>query len=405
MDIHFDLYTFMHLLAFVLGVLISFILWHSSRAPHLGFNKWLGFSIFSLAVALMVAFLLLSRLGYFIPHVYRTGNLFALAYMPLSYLYIRSVISQRTPSWRDWFHALPMVFYIVDFMPFFLLPAEAKLEILRSDMLTVDSASPYDESWITPPNGQRTIRTFQFFVYWLLEVRLLRSIYQLNIPGLEKDNRSWLQWALVYVGIQTMLFLPNFVAWILGAQAPLYIATNAFAALALVVSTIFLFFRPDILYGIRGVIAYKEEHAHVNGRLPGDVEFGKSQKNHAVYLDAKTVQVLKEKLEALMDTKPFLKQGYTATDLATDLTIPPYQLSAFLNQYLDSNFNDYINERRIWYCLDQIREGAWKKLTVEGIGLECGFSNRNTFTASFKKFTGETPSAYLRSANSDLPSI
>lgn len=397
MEIHIDLLIFMHLLASVLGVLISLILWHSSRVPQLRSNRWLGYSIFSLAVAMLVSFLVLSGIGYTVPHIYRVGNIFALACMPFSYLYIRSVISQRAPTRWDWLHILPIVFYVVDFMPFFLLPAEAKLEIIRSDMMNVDNALTYNEGWITPPHTQRFIRTFQFFIYWLLEIRLLQSIYKLHLPGLEKENKAWLRWAMVYVGIQTMLFLPSFVVWISGAEGYVYIASNVFAAFALVVSTVILFLRPDILYGIRGVIGYANTPSNTRESKPGFNGTGENGISHAVYLDMETVHALQEKLESLMQVHaPFRKHGYASVDLAHDLGIPPYQLSAFLNNNLGTNFSDFINEHRIRYCLEQLEKGAWKDLTVEGIGFECGFNNRNTFTAAFKKITRETPSAYLR---------
>jgi AraC-like DNA-binding protein len=42
-----------------------------------------------------------------------------------------------------------------------------------------------------------------------------------------------------------------------------------------------------------------------------------------------------------------------------------------------------------------LSEGFKQKLTLEAIGLECGFGSRTNFYNAFKKVTGKTPSEYL----------
>ena len=385
--------TFAQLLAAILGLLTASILWNYSRSPHLASNKWLGASIFSLSCGLGVGFIVASGIALHFPHFFRTGNIFALAFMPFSYLYIRMVATRRVPSRWDLLHSLPMLFYIVDFLPFFLLPADVKLAMLQSDIPDLNKALSYDEGWITPPYAQLVIREIQILVYWLLEVRLLRGIYRLNIPVLEQENRPWLRWATVYAGIQSMMFLPMFVVMLSDEWGYIYLTNNALIALALVLLTLALFFQPVILYGIKGLIIYEVEARHPPTNSDVPVKNGVAA---GIYLDYETVKTLQTRLETLMQTEtPFLKQGYSSVDLANDLAIQPYQLSALLNHSIGANFNDYINERRIRFCLQQIKKGHWKGLTLEGIGFECGFSNRNTFTSSFKKFVGQAPSSYF----------
>jgi AraC-like DNA-binding protein len=57
-------------------------------------------------------------------------------------------------------------------------------------------------------------------------------------------------------------------------------------------------------------------------------------------------------------------------------------------------FNDYINQKRIGYCVQKFEQGEWLNFTVEAVATECGFNNRNSFTNAFKKFLGASPSAY-----------
>ena len=107
--------------------------------------------------------------------------------------------------------------------------------------------------------------------------------------------------------------------------------------------------------------------------------------------------IIKPRLEELMDRqKPFLKPGYCIRDLANEMEVPSYQLSAFLNQGMGMHFNDYINNSRIRYCEQLMKDQLANKPHVKNLAQLCGFNNRNSFTTAFKKFTGRTPSDYVR---------
>jgi AraC-like DNA-binding protein len=102
-------------------------------------------------------------------------------------------------------------------------------------------------------------------------------------------------------------------------------------------------------------------------------------------------------LERLMQEKqPFLQIGYGLRNLAEDLHIPAYQASCFLNREIGLNFNDFLNRYRVWYCERLIQKGLVEGLNLQRIALQCGFYNRNSLSAAFKKFTGFTPARYLR---------
>lgn len=96
------------------------------------------------------------------------------------------------------------------------------------------------------------------------------------------------------------------------------------------------------------------------------------------------------------EQKPFLRFGYSIRDLSDDIDVPSYQLSAYLNREVGLNFNDFLNQFRVRYCEELMQGGLVDQLNLKGLALKCGFSNRNTLTTAFKKFTGFTPSVYTR---------
>jgi AraC-like DNA-binding protein len=117
----------------------------------------------------------------------------------------------------------------------------------------------------------------------------------------------------------------------------------------------------------------------------------------SIHLDAAQLAKMDATLrEFFISHEPFLKHGYNLKQLSTDTAIPLHHLSAFINQYYHLHFNDFVNERRIHYCQEKIKNDEWRFKTLEAIAEESGFSNRNTFTAAFKKVTGSNPSEYLK---------
>jgi YesN/AraC family two-component response regulator len=106
---------------------------------------------------------------------------------------------------------------------------------------------------------------------------------------------------------------------------------------------------------------------------------------------------LHSRLQSLMETeKPFLQRGYQMKHLADQLQIPLYQLSAFINQVVGEHFTDYINQLRIAYCEELLNTGAVTKPQLKELTYRCGFNNRNSFAAAFKKFTGKRFSEYIK---------
>jgi AraC-like DNA-binding protein len=107
------------------------------------------------------------------------------------------------------------------------------------------------------------------------------------------------------------------------------------------------------------------------------------------------IEYIDSKLQTFMDEhKPYLKFRYAIRNLAEDIGVHAYQLSAYLNREVGLNFNDYLNQFRVRHCEELMRTGLVDKLNLKGLAFRCGFNNRNTLTTAFKKFTGLTPSEY-----------
>ena len=190
---------------------------------------------------------------------------------------------------------------------------------------------------------------------------------------------------ITFLAYQFFLWFFHFLNLFGVAVFSFQIVSSASVALWMTI-TLLIFFFPSIMYG---------------SKLTEPIEA-----TLAANLDAKALlsEVEQQKLQQAMHTietqieerRRFLKAGYNISDLCRDIDLPVYHISKALNTIRGASFVDYINQKRIQYCIQKLNQGEWKNYTLEAIAEECGFNNRNSFTQAFSKFAGETPSMYRK---------
>ncbi|SEW27564.1 helix-turn-helix domain-containing protein [Chitinophaga arvensicola] len=103
-----------------------------------------------------------------------------------------------------------------------------------------------------------------------------------------------------------------------------------------------------------------------------------------------------------MEEKGVYKEpGLTLDNLAAMMEISRHHLSETLNQYLGKSFYQFVNEYRIREVVRLIDENRANKITPNLLSLafDAGFHSKSSFNQYFKKVTGNTPSAYLKSTH------
>jgi len=94
----------------------------------------------------------------------------------------------------------------------------------------------------------------------------------------------------------------------------------------------------------------------------------------------------------MRDDKEFTDFEISLKSMAGKLSITSHQLSQYLNEHRNKNFNSFINECRIREAKILIKEDAQR--SAISVAYAIGFSNYTTFQQSFKKETGLSPAAY-----------
>jgi len=121
--------------------------------------------------------------------------------------------------------------------------------------------------------------------------------------------------------------------------------------------------------------------------------------------DERTEIILK-KLNRLEVSHFFLRKDCTLHSTAKKLKTNTSYLSKIINTHKEKNFKEYINELRINYAIEQIRENPKFRLyTITAIAQELGYKSTNTFTNAFKKYTGLSISYYIKQITKDIDTL
>ena len=127
------------------------------------------------------------------------------------------------------------------------------------------------------------------------------------------------------------------------------------------------------------------------------IVFNKPQKkDYSINLELEQTVLLE--LEKFEKSKNYLDSTFNINKLAKQLNTNTSYLSSIVNEKKGKTFKQYITELRINYLITIIqKDSKYRKYTIQALGEEIGYTNASSFSRSFKKFTGLTPTNYLNS--------
>jgi len=125
-----------------------------------------------------------------------------------------------------------------------------------------------------------------------------------------------------------------------------------------------------------------------------------------VNIKNKEISRIIEKLEAEEEAEYYLRMDCTASNLSKKINTNTTYLSKIINSYYKKNFTAYINDLRIDYVLDRLKNDfIFRRYTIQSIANEIGFKSKESFNSAFKKRTGVLPTALIRELEKKNDSI
>jgi len=301
-----------------------------------------------------------SELNYAIP----------LLYPPLLWLYSNAVtnISFKVEG-RQYLHFAPFIVFLL----ILISPLVSNYKLIESDHV----GYPLIKLVITP--------FYLFAVLKMLSTYRKRLLDQFAFD--QKIKLFWLTW--VTVGAVAL--------WILALSGYIYNNINQ-AHKTLLYDFYVLSFLSLYLF-VLAFVAFKYTdifHKKRDEDIPTKLE------------DEEVVKELEKKVDLdnddlssllnIMDAKkPYLDPLLSINKLSEITRLPQYKISKILNTSLNQNFYDFINTYRVNEVKQRLKDGEAENFSILGIANDCGFNSKASFNRVFKKITGSTPTAYIKS--------
>lgn len=329
-----------------------------------------------------------------VPQLFRFPRPLIYLVWPLIYLYIRGLAYQEIRFRKfDFLLFLPAIIQFVLRIPYFLMPANEKLELIRLYRQGNPRAFLYSEG-IQPVDLHPFLIEIWSLILMVLCFRILFSLRRQKNRLSDFQNRLQLRWLTLFLGINFLEFLLFAYHWFVGA---LMLENIRFitieAAIILLLVSVVLFFHPHILYGFKGRVPMLQAEDE-------EQEVTETDKEAAiagyVLSPERRMEILQQIREMMEERKVFLQKGYSIRHLGKDTGVPFNYLSQVINQEYGMNFNELINNHRIRYFKELYVDPENKGYTLEALAEKAGFSSRATFARSFIRVEGVTPREFVK---------
>ena len=116
-------------------------------------------------------------------------------------------------------------------------------------------------------------------------------------------------------------------------------------------------------------------------------------------LDEDTRAALIERISNVMESSPEVFSDTFSLDRLSEMVEAKHSnyVSQVINEHFGCNFNAMVNDRRIKEACRRMSDVEhYGNQTIKAIAQSVGFNSHSNFVNTFKKFTGLTPSAYLK---------
>lgn len=326
------------------------------------------------------------------PHVFKTGLPLNFLIAPCSYLYVRAVLyNEKKFQKRDLIHLIPFVIVFINYIPFYLLPVNEKVTVIRNSLNYWPDTFKYQAGFL-PENFSILFRLILASIYLVLQWNLILSYKKIHKESsIQIQISNVLKWlklftitsTVIFFGIigfmLTVFFLPSYYNDYILMQIPSLLVSVGFFVMAA-----YLLTHPEVLSGLP-FVKYKE--------VPSDVVNDKSYMLPYINEDYKHEM---EKIVQFFETeKPYLNKELNISQVSVALDIPSRELSFIINNHFGQRFTDFLNKYRIEHITKKISKEYLSNFTIEAIASEAGFASKSTFNLAFKKYHQCTPSEYF----------
>jgi AraC-like DNA-binding protein len=154
-----------------------------------------------------------------------------------------------------------------------------------------------------------------------------------------------------------------------------------------------------VYFQYRKKIIYRSRFEKIvaQNQLSTSITKNHKKNNSALNIPEKHIKDILSKLDTFEKEKGHLEQGLTAQSLADSISTNVKYLSLVINHYKNKTFTHYLNELRINYTIQELKENSTlRKFTIKAIAETVGYNNAETFSNAFYKQVKIKPSYFIK---------
>lgn len=320
-------------------------------------------------------------------------------YITGPYLLYLFIVTQRTYTFtvkNVLLQILPFFVVVIDLIPFYTMPFEQKIEIIRhieaKDLFTKTFGwIPF--VWI--PYAQSVLGLIYLGFVWRFVLKTQNAFTNQKLVP---------QWDVFFVVGFLLLYISNGYMYLLTNELLKEVDQNPFMEKVSLMHSLMTF----VLFGSYFVIKDSSLRSTATSSIEkyplGELE--ELAKISTTKVDKEPDIINLQDFElikiALEKSKSYHNHKFTISELAMEVGIQPYAISNAINTVAKMNYNDFINSYRIKAFTEKVVSKEYHNYTIEAIANECGFKSKSTFFTAFKKQTGLTPNQYLKKHDMEL---
>ena len=313
-----------------------------------------------------------------------------LAHGPFLYLYTHQQTSSHRFNKFQLLHFVPVLLSYLLFLKFFILPTDQQIGVFTN----------HGQGFEIP----LMINLYAIYISGIIYVTLslARLVkYKRSLPDLfsntEKINFNWLLYLILWIMLIWVIVLFVKEDKIIYGAASMFALWLGFFG----IRQVQVFTHSELNPPVQAIERQQFVAPHNNETPPVDlppaIEDPGTIKYQKSTLSEEDIAEIHEKLQRLMvEQKPYKNPDLTLDELAKSLDVHPNYLSQVINSRERKTFYDLINEKRVDDFIKNITHPVSRQYTLLAIAYDCGFNSKASFNRNFKKYTGFTPSHYLK---------
>lgn len=374
-------------------------------------NRLLAVAVFVFSIQMISVVYHAVEFEQVFPHFFGAAHPMPYLYGPLIYLYsvFAADRARRLRTW-DVLHFLPFVLAVLAGLPIYLMSGPEKIEFYHQL-----------QQGLRPPVVRitDTLKYVSGIGYTVATIRFLRRHRVQVKDGYSSTERVNLKWLLhlaftgaVIWGVASLFYFGELFS------LPISSSQDDVVALAIAVLVYGIGYRalrqPEVFNVATGefpIVARLAASERVSA--PGvstaaaasPMPDGPPRYERSGLSDGEAARLKDTLLAAMEERTPHRDSDLTLPDLAELLNTTPHKLSEVLNSQLSQSFYDFVNGYRVREVQQRLADDKSQALTLLSLALDAGFASKSTFNSVFKKITGQTPSAYRLSLESEKGSV